>query len=67
MQGFGDRFRSRRTTLDGTPSPADYNYNTLFSPNQTTTTFANFSKGDKTKCFGAGREDFVKTVNNFDK
>ena len=38
--------------------------NTLFNPNNTTTTFANHMKGPRTYCFGTGREDFCKTVVN---
>ena len=46
------------------PSPDNYEANSLFNPNQTTTTFANFMTGGKTYSFGAGREDFAKTVVN---
>lgn len=36
----------------------------MFKPNNTTTTFSVHVKGDTTYCFGAGREDFNKTVVN---
>lgn len=39
----------------------------MFNPDQTISSFANttrFQKGKKTHCFGAGREDFKKTVVN---
>ena len=46
------------------PSPSDYNIPSLFSPNNTTSTFAVHNKGKMTYSFGAGREDFHKTVVN---
>lgn len=48
------------------PSPASYNIPSLFKPDSSTSTFANHSKGSSF-CFGTGREDFKKTVVNFDK
>lgn len=39
----------------------------MFNPDQTIASFASltaFQKGNKTHCFGAGREDFKKTVVN---
>ena len=49
-----------------TPSPQHYNIPSLFKPDSSTSTFANHSKGSSF-CFGTGREDFKKTVVNFEK
>ena len=46
------------------PPPDAYNIPTVFSPNNTTTTFAVHCKGPKTFCFGTGRESYGKTVLN---
>ena len=42
--------------VEKSPSPDEYHIPSLFSPNNTTSTFANFMKGDKTYSFGTGRE-----------
>lgn len=69
--GFGDRFKGPRyVTKDVKPGPSQYDIPSLFNPNQTMGSFSNYSsfqKGTKTHCFGAGRDDFRKTVVNFDK
>ena len=62
--GIGNRWKDYDQNKYS-PSPVTYSLNSLFNPNNTTTTFANhMAKGKKTYCFGAGRDDFNKTVNN---
>lgn len=51
------------TSPEKSPSPDSYQQNSLFNPNQTTSTFSNHMK-KTTYCFGAGREHFVNTVVN---
>tara|TARA_B110000285_G_scaffold168476_1_gene188419 strand:+ start:345 stop:683 length:339 start_codon:yes stop_codon:yes gene_type:complete len=46
------------------PPPDAYNIPTVFSPNNTTSTFAVHCKGPKTFSFGTGREAYGKTVLN---
>ena len=46
------------------PPPDAYHIPTVFSPNNTTSTFAVHCKGQKTFAFGTGREAFLKTVLN---
>jgi len=46
------------------PPPDAYNIPTVFSPNNTTSTFAVHCKGQRTFAFGTGREAFGKTVIN---
>lgn len=53
--------------MEKRPSPDSYQIPSLFNPDQTISSYSNFSrfqKGKKTHCFGAGREDFRKTVVN---
>jgi hypothetical protein len=46
------------------PPPDAYNIPTVFSPNNTTSTFAVHCKGQRTFAFGTGREAYSKTVIN---
>ena len=77
--GIGERFQKKqnlkgkqKTNYSYTlylvrhPSPSDYNIPSLFSPNNTTSTFAVHCKGKMTYSFGAGRDDFHKTAVNAD-
>lgn len=64
--GIGERFADQTLKLrkNNNPSPDAYNVPTVFKPDNTTSTFAIHCKGDKTFCFGSGREAFNKTVIN---
>jgi hypothetical protein len=65
--GFGERFGSSpKGSPKISPPPNAYNIPTVFSPNNTTSTFAVHCKGPKTFCFGTGRNDYGKTVVNAD-
>ena len=59
--GIGDRF-SKTSMRERSPPPNTYNIPTVFVPNKTTTTFANHMSGEKTYCFGTGRESYSKNV-----
>ena len=68
--GVGERFRVSRYSKEIRPSPDSYAIPSLFNPDQNIASFSRFSrfqKGNKTHCFGAGREDFRKTVVNAEK
>lgn len=60
--GIGERFSKSHQKSRKSPSPDTYDIPTVFKPNNTTSTFAVHVKGDKTFCFGSGREAFVKNV-----
>jgi hypothetical protein len=63
----GERFGgNNKANPKLSPSPDAYSIPTVFSPNNTTTTFAVHCKGPKTYSFGTGREQFGKTVVNRD-
>lgn len=51
-------------TVIDSPSPDSYNLPAFLDVNQTTSLFTNHVRGNKTYAFGAGREDFAKTVVN---
>ena len=55
-------FNIQNLTLDHSPSPDSYKLPSLFSPNNTTSTFAIHNKGAKSFAFGTGREDLKKKV-----
>ena len=68
--GVGERFRVSRYSKEIRPSPDSYAIPSLFNPDQNVASFSRFSrfqKGNKTHCFGAGRDDFRKTVVNAEK
>jgi hypothetical protein len=52
---------------NNSPSPTSYNIPSLFNPDNTTSTFSVHRRGNKSFCFGAGRENFNRTVVNRDK
>lgn len=55
--GIGERFGGNgRAAKKLSPSPDSYSIPTIFSPNNTTTTFAVHCKGPKTYAFGTGRD-----------
>ena len=63
--GFGERFgTNNKGSPRLSPPPNAYNIPTVWSPNNSTTTFAVHCKGPRTYCFGTGRESYGKNVIN---
>lgn len=61
--GIGERFKSNKLFgRNHSPAPDSYKLPSLFSPNNTTSTFAIHNKGAKSFAFGTGREDLKRRV-----
>ena len=61
--GIGDRFKEKIDKKSWSPSPDSHVIPSLFSPDLTTSTFANHMRVT-TYSFGTGREGYAKTVTN---